>query len=643
MGFSKLSAVKPQHKVIGAVSSANKNVSNSEGSWAPGSGLFVGQRKCKKLAIAVALSAFPLSVPSTGFALGLGGVETKSYIGQPLRVDIPLYNVESPNSLKIELERVNGDPVDGVFAELSRANSQLSIVIRSEEVVNEPYYNFSLNLTDGGNTFRKQFSVLLDLSPTQAVLSQSVAGNNSSIKSAVEPSKGSGNQAVAVVSASSGSVMGPYDWAKAGQIPERFGAVLDGQSLWRVARRISPAMNVTNNQMMWALYNANPKAFATNSIESLRAGSFLTIPSTVSVASISDAQAKELLKSLVRQPVNVAESSATVPTTSQAATVANISKDERLTTAASDSSFQLTGVDQQVDADGQLVGASDAESKQIIVSLSETISSMTAQLSEKDKKIAVLESQVNELKAFIQQDEAMSTPLVAQEQGGQKAVGVDLSDPAAQVITLNQESVLQTDSPDEANASFFASKWSWLLALLGLLTVGLIVMRKRLSRLWQSLNFGGAKDQVEFQPTMVVANERSFSEMQSKAELNLPEPIISSEPENNIEIYSEVTFDDYDDFFVDETTPEEELDFEQRIARVIADGDLEFAHQLLEIAHGHDVDEERYHFYRLKLLALKYDEDAFYDYYYSIEDDIPAFTKLVQTDISKLVVQLARH
>mgnify|MGYP000725329511 CR=1 FL=1 len=52
------------------------------------------------------------------------------------------------------------------------------------------------------------------------------------------------------------------------------------------------------------------------------------------------------------------------------------------------------------------------------------------------------------------------------------------------------------------------------------------------------------------------------------------------------------------------------LDFEQRFANLIDEGDLDMARQLLDIAHGQDVDSVRYHFHRLQLLALVGDEDA---------------------------------
>ena len=619
-----------------------------------------------------------LGVPSLAYALGVGGVETLSYIGQPLRVEVPLYNVESPNTLEIQLERLDGAESDGLTAVLSRANSQLSVVIKSQEAVNEPYFNFALNLTDQGNEFRKQFTVLLDLSPK---------GGPSSVARA-QPANTQRLQAYDVDptvsnNSANGSVMGPYEWAKAGQIPEKFGAVLDGQSLWRVARRISPAMNASNNQMMWALYQANPQAFSSTSIESLRAGTFLTIPSADTVTSTTDREAKRLLDGLSINNSPAAPQAAAAPqVANQDATndaseldefgladAATQTPADEPSNAGTNSSvggqFQLSGLDSAVTKGGSLVSASDDQSKEIIASLSETISSMTEQLGRKDRQIEVLESQVSELKAFIQEDGSLgsvptSTLSVDVPVDSLAGIEAEPSEPSS-VVSINVPSgVAATDVQAQPQIqsqpqSAASSNWYiWVLAALAAIGLLGFALRDRLLRLWRSLNFSGANDHLEFQPTVfnealnqaLVEKEHSHQSTShhtvtvsqnthhfSESEYNEP----FSEPFT--EAFSEVK----SEIFVDEDTPEEELDFEQRFARLLAEGDLEFARQLLDIAHGHDVNDERYHFHRLQLLALKYDEDAFYDYYYSIENDIPQFTNLVQTDISKLVVQLAKH
>ena len=636
-------------------------------------------------------------MPVTAFGLGVGGVETRSYIGEPLRVEIPLYNVEAPTSLEIELERLDGADSEGLTAVLSRANSQLSILIESEKVVNEPYFNFSLNLTDQGNEFRKQFTVLLNLSPSDSRYAegQGAQGVVATTKPAqdLDVSKKLDSHSIkafdvegdrAVTTAQRGSLMGPYDWAKAGQIPEKFGAVLDGQSLWRVARRISPAMNATNNQMMWALYNANPQAFSNTSIESLRAGSFLTIPSTQAVIGVSDREAKRLLGELNGSPREPAVSAAS---SESIADRRNTVKDGVKTVktprdASSGGQFQLSSLGSAVTSGGSFVTANDDQSKEIIASLSNTISSMTEQLGRKDKQIEVLEAQVSELKAFIQGDDVISGRIVqTSEEASQENADAD-EDESSSVLLVDElesnisvaesdskplrEATLQTQTSEPSNSlsneptanvqsdnGVLTSVYFWLLAVLASLVLIGVAMRSRLAKIWRSLNFSGANDQVEFQPSVfnealsqaLAEREKSQHSVTVSREITISERDSFDEPfsDSFSEPFSESFTEVESEIFVDEVTPEEELDFNQRFARLVAEGDLEFARQLLDIAHGHDVNDERYHFHRLQLLALKYDEDAFYDYYYSIESDIPQFTNPVQTDISKLVVQLAKN
>jgi len=580
--------------------------------------------------------AVGLACSSQVLALGLGGVKSKSYIGQPLWVEIPLYNVEAPNALKIDLEQLNDGVADDLRAELSRANSQLSVLIRSESVVNEPYFNFSLNLNDQGNEFRKQFTVLLNLSPGDVRLASRPASERASLSTNAQTKKvESALTADSLIPSVKGrdSVMGPYDWAKAGAVPDTFGAVLDGQSLWRVARRISPALNATNNQMMWALFKANPDAFSNGTIESLRAGSFLNIPSASNVVSVSDFEAKSLLDSLsadgpanavrVAQPIRTDASDSIQEVDLAHSKGAGLDSADK-GTEDSNWQFQLSGLESRVDSRGALVRAEDATSKEIIESLATTISSMTDQLERKNQQIEALKSQVSELKGFIESE--------------------------ASVVSRNSDSINNIAGATEPmlEASAPNIRYSWWLAILAALLVFGVSMRTRLASLWKSLNLTGARDQVEFQPTVM---SQSIAQIEAEVEQTMSalNDDYGLEPDFNIGdsiTVSELSMtfsESMSELLSDVTILENELGFEPRFARLIASGDLQLARQLLDGARGHDVDDERYHFHRLQLFALRYDEDSFYDYYSSIETDISHFTNVVQTDISKLVVQLAQH
>ena len=64
----------------------------------------------------------------------------------------------------------------------------------------------------------------------------------------------------------------------------------NGDTLWRIAQRVRGDTELDINQMMLALYRANPEAFMGN-INALKAGAILRIPPTASANVLSAADA----------------------------------------------------------------------------------------------------------------------------------------------------------------------------------------------------------------------------------------------------------------------------------------------------------------------------------------------------------------
>jgi hypothetical protein len=87
----------------------------------------------------------------------------------------------------------------------------------------------------------------------------------------------------------------------------------------------------------------------------------------------------------------------------------------------------------------------------------------------------------------------------------------------------------------------------------------------------------------------------------------------------------------------------EDLSFEQRFEQLLAEKDFAFARELLDFTRYNEINDERYHCERLRLLEKMQDEDGFYAYYYGIESKIPTFPENLQTQISRLVVTLSQH
>jgi len=630
----------------------------------------------------VTLLGSGLIFSSSAAALGIGAAETTSYIGEPLSVRIPLFNVSKPDSLniKVDSEQFDGLGQPQVNATLDRSNSQLVIRLSSNDIINEPYISFTLDLVDSDGEFTKEFIVLMDLPKTQASAAVAPrASLNTEFQSGSDARSAADEPHLGESVTYSSELMGPYDTAKVGQIPKKFGAVLNGQSLWRVARRINRAMGVTKSQMIWALYVANPNAFSSKSITSLKAGVFLDIPNQSAVQSISDEQAQANLRAL-RANFNRSKADQAIPSL-----------------AVGDNESQ----------EGDY-----AQSQKIISTLTETINSMSQQLERKDQKIEFLESQVNELSNFIAKEgvgenstEGVGENLAVVAETSLDAIesvqGID----EVQVITGADELALtekgRGDTTKELSATaavndqaqnkkitMFTSVWQWLL--LGLVLIGVLIflIRDRVFSLVRSLNLFGSNEHVDLRSEML--KEDTELDLDSIDDFNLDDKasIVSkseiSDVESELHNHDDVTesvsdmsilraveesladpetlstmsyldiADDEDaeellDFEIEKletelkSTNDADLSFDERFEQLLSDKDFNFARELLDFARYNEIDDDRYHCERLRIYEKMKDEDAFYEYYYEIESKIPTFSQSLQTQISQLVVQLANY
>ena len=219
-----------------------------------------------------------------------------------------------------------------------------------------------------------------------------------------------------------------------------------------------------------------------------------------------------------------------------------------------------------------------------------------------------------------------------------------------------------------------SSSWSlplWQWALIGIFSLCLIAffLRNRLFSLFESLNLFGSDEEVEFASVGVDESTHKYARAQAEPSLDTSNDLTQSAAEKDYSILSAVEssmadkdvldgisyLDLADDgsyeenevleFETEDVAVEEveDLSFDERFERLLAESDFEFARELLEFARHNEINDQRYHCERLRILEKMKDEDAFYDYYYEIESEIPSYPQNLQTQISQLVVQLAQH
>ncbi|HEU4616964.1 MAG TPA: FimV/HubP family polar landmark protein [Gammaproteobacteria bacterium] len=268
-------------------------------------------------------AAVLLAAPAGAWALGLGDIELQSALNQPFRAEIPLVSATADEleSLRVGLASPETFARYGLdsSSELSslefeigkNSRGQNVIRIHSERRIDEPFLTMLVEATWPRGRMLREYTVLLDppsLLPglgeeppvRQAATAPSrspsasgaiarapapqTASAGASAPSAPAAGAGGASSATRAASgsrspASSGSVAAAQPSGSAARSVQpggTYGPVERNETLWSIASSLRPA-GVTTNQMMVALYEANPEAFSSN-MNLLRRGASLRVP-----------------------------------------------------------------------------------------------------------------------------------------------------------------------------------------------------------------------------------------------------------------------------------------------------------------------------------------------------------------------------
>lgn len=278
------------------------------------------RRAPARCALALALS-LAFAAPAA-YSAGLGRISVQSALGQPLRAEVEVTAVardEAP-SLAVALAsqsafRQANLEFNPALAALrfdldKRADGNYVVRITSLQPVNEPYLDVLLELTWSTGRVLREYTVLLDPPALRAqpeVLPPVAARPTAPTAPAPAPTPAPAPVVVAPAPspAPAAAVATPPAPAPAAPVTAKAAptprapevaagdsyAVKSGDTLGRIASRTKPA-SVSLDQMLVALFQANPNAFAGNNMNRLIAGRTLTIPSQTDIEAISPSDAR---------------------------------------------------------------------------------------------------------------------------------------------------------------------------------------------------------------------------------------------------------------------------------------------------------------------------------------------------------------
>ncbi|MDP1770851.1 MAG: FimV/HubP family polar landmark protein [Methylobacter sp.] len=226
-------------------------------------------KKSKVRFLTKTLAVVSLLAPASGHPLGIGEIKLHSALNQNLDAEIALtLSGESVSEIKVNLAPPEKFDEAGVswtyflskikFETITQSNGSAVIKLTSKEALKEPFLDFLLEVSwPKGNLYR-EFTVLVD---PPSVYNQATIPVSTSAQNYVQPPAVS-----AQAHANGPSTEGQY------------GPTLENDTLWSVAERARGQNDISVEQMMLALYEANPHAFYKGNVHALMAGKMLNIP-----------------------------------------------------------------------------------------------------------------------------------------------------------------------------------------------------------------------------------------------------------------------------------------------------------------------------------------------------------------------------
>jgi pilus assembly protein FimV len=262
-----------------------------------------------------------LFLASDIWALGLGDIRLSSALNEPLRAEIELLSATPDELTNITVQLASAETFARYGIDrplyLTRLQFEVSksgrsdgniIRIRSVDPIREPFLTFLVEASWSRGRLLREYTVLLDpptfapppvAQSTQTVTAPSRAEPRDSGRierpapePAAQPEREAAPPLPTAPRTSSPSAAEPTDARREFAVsPGGEIVVQRGDTLWGIAQRVRPDNRLTMNQVMLAIFEANPEAFAGN-INLLSAGASLRIPSADDIFRISRADAQ---------------------------------------------------------------------------------------------------------------------------------------------------------------------------------------------------------------------------------------------------------------------------------------------------------------------------------------------------------------
>jgi pilus assembly protein FimV len=261
-----------------------------------------------KISLAVALAL----VGGNAFALGLGSIQVRSGLNQPLDAEIAVSTDAPGEAAGISVSMANAEDFDRVglsrgrvsvpidFVVATNSRGQAVIKLTTKDAVREPFLDFLIQVNWPKGKLLREYTVLLDppvtapaahgapATVTPAKESTAAPAQKLAVEKPAKPAKATTVKPPKTAATEPKQPPAPKPAPPPAPTPSAtarapaagdYGPVAEGETLSEVARATRPDESTNVNKMMLALLKANPNAFYKDNINALKRGAILRIPS----------------------------------------------------------------------------------------------------------------------------------------------------------------------------------------------------------------------------------------------------------------------------------------------------------------------------------------------------------------------------
>ena len=411
--------------------------------------------------------AFLFLSPVVVYALGLGDVVVNSALNQPLdgKIELLSPSPDDLDSLKIGLADSNAFAKAGIDRPFSLSKLKFNlrrsvddgddyISISTQAAIQEPFLNFLIEATWANGRILREYTILLD--PPSYDFRTRMENTVNTEEVAVSTIQDSTTEYTSEQSKTPSQITN--------YVGGNYGPTVRADTLSEIAYKTRPDKSISLDQMMMAIYRANPEAFINQNINGLKGGYVLDIPDEAAIYELTAAEARRKVRSQHAAWGDVIfEEGAVSNEQTQLVNEIDVDKQKNEVTneiEQADPELRLVVADDGAQATQETGESEPTKSNDLLVA-EETIETLTqenielkARLKELETLVAQLQPLLNlkddELAAYQTQLAAKADTSTIQEDGEVEAASPDiLNEPVTDETTVKDTTETELDPFEE--------------------------------------------------------------------------------------------------------------------------------------------------------------------------------------------------